>query len=64
MDHATLRQRHKAAVGRYHRAMVDGDGEVPDGLLDELAEIAAEHAGEEQPEPRARRQRTRGGLPA
>jgi hypothetical protein len=41
--------------------MVDGDGAVPDGLLDELAAVADEHAAEEAPEPRPRRQRTRGG---
>lgn len=48
MDSATLRQRHKAAVGRYFRAMADNDGEVPDRLLDELAAIAAEHAAPDE----------------
>jgi hypothetical protein len=60
MDNATLRQRHKAAVGRYHRAMVDGDGLVPDGLLDELGVIADEHAAPEDPASTVRtRHRTR-----
>jgi hypothetical protein len=47
MDSATLRQRHRAAVGRYFRAMADADGTVPDGLLAELAAIADEHAAPE-----------------
>lgn len=49
-------------MGRYHRAMVDGDGEVPDGLLDELAGIADEHAVPDDAEATARtRRRTRRG---
>lgn len=54
MDSATLRQRHRAAVGRYFRAMVDGDGDVPAGLLDELGGIAEEHSAGDKPEPRVR----------
>jgi hypothetical protein len=51
MNRETLNARHKTAVGRYHRAMVDGDGLVPDGLLDELAAIADEHALDETAAP-------------
>lgn len=62
MDSATLRQRHRAAVGRYHRAMVDSDGDVPDGLLSELAAIADEHAAPDDADTvtRARRRTRRG----
>jgi len=47
MDREALNARNKTAVSRWHRAMVDGDGAVPDGLLAELAAIADEHALDE-----------------
>lgn len=62
MDSTTLRQRHRAAVGRYFRALVDGDGDVPAGLLDELGGIADEHASPDDAAPTLRtRRRTRAG---
>ena len=43
MDHAALTARHTAAITRYARQL-DDEGRVPQGLLDELAAIAGEHA--------------------
>lgn len=60
MDRTTLRQRHRAAVGRFYRALTDGDGDVPDGLLDELGGIADEHADPGEPAAVTRKRTRRG----
>ena len=47
MTHDELEQRHRDAIMRNWRTMADRDGHVPQRLLTELANIADQHAVEE-----------------
>jgi hypothetical protein len=44
VTHDELAERHREALARNWRTMVDRDGRVPQRLLDELASIADQHA--------------------